>query len=210
VKDNTLHIGLGPISHLSDRDGIALRQGIAEGDEASFAQLFNHYYPLLRPFVLKFTDSSADTEEILQETFIRIWLSRDKVPGVENLQSWIFTIASRLCLSVLRGNLNNKKKITALQQQSAPWVTETPADNAHLAEITQLVAEAVNLMPPQRQRIYRLSREEGLKPAAVAGELLLSVHTVKNVLVVALKDIRSHLAAAGHIVSLLYILERFL
>jgi RNA polymerase sigma-70 factor (ECF subfamily) len=64
-------------------------------------------------------------------------------------------------------------------------------------------------MPPQRQRIYRMSREQGLKPADIAEALSLSVNTVKNVLVTALKEIRNHLAAAGHVISLLYVLIMF-
>ena len=184
-----------------------VRQRIADGDEAVFTELFHHYYGQLRPFVRRFAATEADAEEILQETFVRIWLSRDKLPEITNLRSWIFTVASRQCLTALRSNLNNRRKITAFQQQTP--ATVIPADSASLSEMTLLVAEAVNRMPPQRQRIYRLSREAGLKPAAIAGELSLSVSTVKNVLVVALKEIRDHLAASGHVISLLVILQQF-
>jgi RNA polymerase sigma-70 factor (ECF subfamily) len=184
-----------------------VKQRIADGDEAVFTELFHHYYGQLRPFVRRFAATEADAEEILQETFVRIWLSRDKLPGITNLRSWIFTVASRQCLTALRSNLNNRRKITAFQQQTP--ANEIPVDGASLSEMTLLVAEAVSRMPPQRQRIYRLSREAGLKPAAIAGELSLSVSTVKNVLVVALKEIRDHLSASGHVISLLVILQRF-
>jgi RNA polymerase sigma-70 factor (family 1) len=182
------------------------RQRIAEGDEAVFTELFHHYYPQLRPFIRRFSPSEADAEEVLQETFVRIWLSRDKLPGIENLRAWVFTIASRQCLTALRNNLSRRRKLTALSEREA---AQAPVDSASLAEITRLVAEAVQRMPPQRQRIYRLSREEGMKPAAIAGELSLSVSTVKNVLVSALREIREHLAASGHVVGLLYLLEHF-
>ncbi|TDX00810.1 sigma-70 family RNA polymerase sigma factor [Dinghuibacter silviterrae] len=191
----------------SENDDV--RQRIADGDEAAFTELFRHYYAQLRPFVQRFATTGADAEEILQETFVRVWLSRDKLPGITNLRSWIFTVASRQCLMALRTQLNDRKKITAFRQEAPVSTGEMPVDSASLAEMTLLVAEAVNRMPPQRQRIYRLSREEGLKPAAIAGELSLSVSTVKNVLVIALKEIRDHLSASGHVVSLLYILQHF-
>ena len=192
-------------------DKRAIQQRIVEGDEEAFAKLFHHYYTVLRPFVLKFTQSSSETEDILQETFIRIWLSRDKLPEIDNLQSWIFTIASRQCLMYLRKDLTNRrKKEASAWQQKANRVMETPADATEVAEITRIVAEAVNQMPPQRQRIYRMSREDGLKPAAIAEALDLSVHTVKNVLVTALKEIRDHLTDSGHWISLLYLLVHFL
>ncbi len=183
-----------------------IRNRIAEGDETAFTELFGHYYSILLPFVSRFTRSEADAEEVLQETFVRVWLSREQLPDIDNLRSWIYTIASRQCLMVLRANLNNKKKINALYQQSP---TEQVHDSASLAEITRLVGEAVSQMPSQRQRIYRLSREAGLKPQAIAAELSLSVSTVKNVLVLALKEIRSHLAESGHVFPLIYLLLHF-
>jgi len=186
-----------------------LYKRIAAGDEAAFASLFNRYYPLLRPFIFKMTRSADQTEEMLQETFMRIWLNRDQLPDIENMHAWIFTIASRQCLNAIRKDLNNRKKIAALQQQESGTEPHTPLDKTQLAEITRLVAEAINKMPAQRQRIYRMSREQGLKHAEIAEALSISVTTVKNVLVVALKDIRAYLAASGHAISLLYILIMF-
>src|SRR5258706_4910255 len=87
-----------------------LKRRIAEGDEGAFARLFHQYYNLLRPFVWKFTRRETDAEEILQETFIRVWLNRDKITGIENLRGWIFTIASRICLTHIRKTLNDQKK----------------------------------------------------------------------------------------------------
>lgn len=194
-------------THFFEQDNQPLQQLIAEGDEEAFAKLFNHYYRLLRPFVWKFTQSQDDTEEILQDTFIRVWLSRDKLPEIENLRGWIFTIASRQCLEAMRRRLNTQKKMAGFQQQEVTRSVETPADCIHLAEITHLVASAIDQMPPQRQRIYRMSREEELKPAEIAEALALSVSTVKNVLVIALKEIRDYLAAAGHNIPLIYVIE---
>jgi len=210
LENKSTYIGEDRWTQLFEQDKQAIQERIAEGDEEAFADLFDHYYTLLRPFVWKFTQSPMETEDILQETFIRVWLSRDKLPDVDNLHSWIFTIASRQCLTLMRGNLSNRKKMGALQQQESTRSIETPADTAQVAEITRLVTIVVNQMPLQRQRIYRMSREEGLKPAAIADKLSLSVQTVKNVLVTALKEIRDQLTAAGHLMSLLYLLHHFL
>jgi RNA polymerase sigma-70 factor (ECF subfamily) len=140
---------------------------------------------------------------------MRVWLSRDQLPEIENVQAWIFTIASRQCLQAIRTELNHRKKLARLQTRETGEEANTPLEATQLAEISRLVSEAVNKMPPQRQRIYRMSREQGLKPAAIAEALSLSVATVKNALVAALKDIRHHLGAAGHAISLLYLLVMF-
>jgi RNA polymerase sigma-70 factor (family 1) len=179
-------------------------QGISDGDEKAFAILFNHYYPLIRPFVWKFTQSARETEEILQEIFIKIWLHRYKITEIEHLRAWIFKIASRECLYTLRKNLHYRQKMAALQQiGSINTPDDTPAELTHAAEISRIVQRAVDQMPVQRKRIYQMSRDEGMKPGEIAEALSLSVSTVKNVLTTSLKYIKDRLAAAGHIFLLI-------
>lgn len=181
---------------------------IADGDEEAFALLFNYYYPLLRSFVWKFTRSESDTEEVLQEIFMKVWLVRDTIPKIENLHGWIYKITSRQCLTLMRSVLHNRKKISALSEQPTS-IVPTPADMTGTADIARHVQEAINQLPPQRRQIYRLSREEGLTPAEIARQLSLSVQTVKNSLVSALKQIKKYLEAAGHILPAWYLLVYF-
>jgi RNA polymerase sigma factor (sigma-70 family) len=77
-----------------------------------------------------------------------------------------------------------------------PETGRTPADIIELQEIQGVVKQVVDQMPAQRKRIYRMSREEGKKPAEIADELLLSVSTVKNTLSQALKEIRAALSVS--------------
>lgn len=191
---------------LYNEPGLLLR--IADGDERAFALLFNYYYPLLRPFVWKFTRSEADTEEVLQEIFMKVWLTRNTLPEIENLQGWIYKITSRQCLTLLRSHLHRRKKISGLGEQPTGTVP-TPADMAGTADIARHVHEAIEQLPPQRRQIYRLSREAGLTPAEIAAQLSLSVQTVKNALVSALKQIREYLEAAGHILPAMYLFFYF-
>ena len=174
-------------------------QQIAEGDEASFRQLYAHYYPQLRPFIWKYTGSALQTEDILQETFIRIWLNRDKLPEIENLRAWIFKVASREYLTMLRKKLLYEEKLAAMNVgQEGEYAPLTPDDQAHLAEIRRVIGEAVARLPEQRRRIYRMSRDEGIRIQEIADTLSITPRTVKNVLTISLKEIREHLAASGY------------
>lgn len=181
---------------------VLLKQ-IAEGDEASFGELYRYYYPRLLPFICKNTGSDAQAEEIIQETFIRIWLNREKLPEIEHFAAWLFKVASREFLSALRKRLSYEEKIGALQAEATPV---SPLEQLHVREIRELVKAAVQQLPDQRRRIYQLSREEGLKVNEIAERLSLSPQTVKNVLTTSLKQIRDHLAASGHRYVLIYLL----
>lgn len=180
---------------------------IAEGDERAFFELFKVYTPVLRAYVWKITRSDLDTEEVVQEAFIRIWLHRDKLPGIDNLSAWIYTIAARICYNHLRAALNHQKKLKQLlwagESQGADW--NTPLELTQMEAFQKDVQRAVSQLSEQRKRVYRLNREEGLKPAAIAELLSMPVGTVKNQLSAALSEIRSFLLAAGHqIIVILY------
>lgn len=184
----------------------SLLSRIAEGDENAFGVFFRHYYPLLSHVISIYALSIVDKEDILHETFIRIWLSRDKLTELDDPVSWFCRIASRECLRIITRNGHRQKQMEAylLEQQVADYAG--PEEKTRLAQLQRLVAEAVDQMPVQRRRIFLLSRADGLKPAQIADQLGLSVSTVKNTLVSALKDIRLHLTAAGIDIPLLLLL----
>jgi RNA polymerase sigma-70 factor (ECF subfamily) len=172
-----------------------LLEQIAQGDEAAFGLLFHAYFPTLRPFLLKLTLSAADTEEVLQETFVRLWMGRDKLADVQNLNAWVFTVASNECYKYLRRKNLRRDGLSSLGLHEDD---QTTLDTVHFHEVSRLIAEAVRLLPTQRRRIYRMSRDEGLKIPEIATALHLSPNTVKNVLVTSLRFIRQYLEAHGH------------
>lgn len=174
---------------------VELLMRVAEGDERAFYFFYMHYAPLLRPFILKYTRSESDTEEIIQQTFIKVWLHRDQLPAITNLKGWMYRTGSRIYLNHLRKQEGERKKISGLSYGNEDV---TPLSSLQVTEIQRLVYTALDRMPMQRQKIFRISREQGLKPAQIAALLSMPVGTVKNHLSAALKDIRSLLVAAGH------------
>lgn len=182
---------------------------IAEGDEKAFTVFFEYHYPRLKPFISRFFSDTDQAEDALQETFIRVWLNRDQLPAIKNVPAWLHTISSRICLNAMRKDLAQRNYAAQHPVQHITPPT-TPADVLSAAEIGRLVADAIDKMPDARRRIYLLSREEGMKPAQIADTLTISVSTVKNTLVTALKDIRNHLTANGHIISLILLLKKYL
>lgn len=180
---------------------------IAAGNEQAFGAFFSYYYPQLFSLVRRFSLHDEDVREALQETFLQVWLQRDQLEDIQSIKGWLLRIATRQCRAVLRKNLlieRSEKRAGEYALSEWPLMTEP----ASITEIVRLVHEAVQRMPDQRRRIYQLSREEGLKPSEIAELLSLSVSTVKNTLVTALKQIREHLSQAGYLLPSLLVLGR--
>ena len=185
---------------------------ISDGDEKAFALLYQQYYNQLSGFLQKFSLSETAAKDILQEAFLRVWLNRDQLPGIDNFSAWLYKVVSTENLTHFRKELRSKTKISNYAQAMESREQELQhSTSAELREIKTLIAAAIASMPEQRKRIYLLSRDKGYKPAEIAGLLRVSQPTVYNTLTAALKQIREYLADAGYTipVSVLLCLKLF-
>lgn len=169
---------------------------IVGGDEQAFSVLFFKYLPVLHVFAAKFTKSEDAAEEIIQDSFLRLWLNRDKLAEVDNVRAYLYKYVSNECLSYLRKKLREERVVDtfmAKQQNSHNNTVET----INLNEVTKIIAIAIEKLPDQRKNIYQLSRRDGKTIPEIAEILNISPNTVKNALVIALKSIRIHLDQHG-------------
>ncbi len=197
----TNHSQHSPVSQEEEKQ---LFSRVATGDEKAFEQLFHLFLSRLHPFILKLTRSEHAAQEVIQETFIRVWLNRDKLDSIDNPGGWLFKVASNECYTYLRKSMLVNKFSQELSVEPAPL--DTTHEYLDARELNRLIGEAVELLPPQRRRIYQLSRHEGKTIPEIADELQLSPSTVKNALVTSLKSIREYLAQSGITLSVLLLL----
>jgi RNA polymerase sigma-70 factor (family 1) len=175
---------------------------IADGDEKAFEQLVARYSLYLLPFLQNLTSSEAVAREIMQDTFLRIWVHREKLPHIEQPRPWIFRIAANLAYSWLRKMAVEEKALTQKE------ISEASNRHSHddpmvLKELRQVLHEAIGNLPGRRKHIYQLHRNEGLKVAEIAELLKVSPNTVKNSLMQARASIREHLIKAGYSLPLI-------
>lgn len=179
---------------------------ISEGDEDAFRELFYCVLPWLTPFIRSMAKSAEGTQEIVQETFIRIWMSRDKLPGLLEPGAWMIRVATNECFTYFNKQAASRK-MTNLQDDTIDAVANVGEDRLQVKETQLLIQQAVNKLSPQRKKIYQMSREQGLKTAEIAEQLHCSHSYVKNTLSAALGYIREYLIAAGKIIPLLFLLH---
>jgi RNA polymerase sigma-70 factor (family 1) len=179
---------------------------VAAGDERAFEVLFNTFLPKLYPFIIKFIKSEPAAQEIVQETFIRVWLARDKLSEIDNPGGWLYKVASNECYSYLRKSTLNNKFFNPLTVEPDP--VHTTHENFALKELNRVIGEAIDKLPAQRKKIYRMSRNEGKSIPEIASLLNISPNTVKNTLVASLKFIREYLVKYGVIFLILLLVEK--
>lgn len=177
---------------------------IAEGDETAFRKLFQDYMPVIFPMILQVTKSGPVAEDIIQETFLRLWVHRDRLKDINNPRAWILRIAYFQSFTYLRDqSIHSRAVANVSTEETNPADTEM---QMAFKSTEALVKKAVDQLPGQQNKVYRLSREGGLKTAEIASQMGLSEQSVKNTLVRALKFIREYLEKAGYALLLFFLL----
>ncbi|QEH39399.1 RNA polymerase sigma factor [Chitinophaga sp. XS-30] len=172
---------------------------MAEGEEDAFNTIYQHFMHLLSGAILRLVKSEADAAEVLQEAFMRIWLNRDSIPGIENPGGWVRRIIINECYRLIKKNHLRSRLHDGWQSAGPAEATSGlhAEQRLVLGETARIIQEALGDLSPRQYAIYRLSREQGRRIAEIAQILGLSPDYVKKTLAIALQKIRKKLRDAG-------------
>lgn len=172
-------------------------QLIAEGDERAFYHFYVYHSSLLHVFLKRNAGMEAAYEDIIQETFIRVWIYRDKLPEIENLAGWVYRIASRVYSDHLQREIKRRHRKAVFGNALYEESGVNSAERTQLQELTIQLQNAVDKLSEHKKKLYWLNREQLMKPAAIAAHLEMPVGTVKNQLSATIREIRENVIAAG-------------
>lgn len=153
---------------------------IQKDDKIAFYNLYERYCRRLHGFVLRYIKQKEDAEEIVQEVFVKIWESRNKIDAYSSFESFLFTVAYNTTISLLRKRTNEKKYLEHIKSLQQPSNSPDLIDEIHFNELNDRVQSLLNELTPRQKEIFQLSREEGLTQAEIAKKLDISVNTVKK------------------------------
>ena len=182
---------------------------IAENDEEAFTIVFHHYNRRIYPFVLKMIKSEVMAEEIVQEVFMKLWSKRETLAEIKSPQSFIFTMATNRTLDYLKKLSNESRMIKEIGKAMGQLRNNEIEEWFDGKGSEYLIYEAINALPPQRQLVYKLSRQHGKSYKEIGQELNISPKTVQAHLVEAIRSIKEYLqkAPGGYLALVIYIFE---
>lgn len=166
-----------------------LLQQIAMGNEAAFKLIFEAYRARVFTFVVNFIHSTADAEEIVQDTFLSLWQNRDGLIKVEHPRNYIYTVVRNKTLRYLSNVARDEKMLKIVWANMQ--VEVNPTEEALLMrESRALIDKALSTLPAQKQQVFRMCREEGMSHEDIALEMGLSKSRIKNIMVEVLRYIK--------------------
>jgi RNA polymerase sigma-70 factor (ECF subfamily) len=160
-------------------------------DRSAFAELFTHFAPRVKSFLMRSGLPDTVAEEVTQETMLVMWRKASYFdPSRAGLSTWIFTIARNQRIDRLRrGRVQTTSSLfDPSDEQDAPLSGE---DITIAAEREQQVRTALGTLSDEQATIVRLSYFSEKPHAEIARELGIPLGTVKSRIRLALNRLRS-------------------
>lgn len=163
-----------------------------DGTEASFSMAFKLLYaPLVRYACMQQKDQD-EAEDIVQQLFVKLWQQRQQIQP-ENLRSYLYRSVYHECINRVR---HSEIKATYMKHNARALQEghQNSAENTEKKELELRVNQAIEELPEQCGKVFKLSRHHHLTYAEIATILDISIKTVENHMGKALSLMRSKLA----------------
>lgn len=173
-----------------------------QGNESAFETLVARYQRTVYFAAYRLTHNHADADDILQETFIRLFTSLQKVQEIEHLVAWLYRTAVNLAIDKLRQRSRHKESSLTVSttESDAPVQIDvmdktSPAPDEEVVgqERRTIIRKAIDSLPLQEKTITILHDLEGLKVKEIAAILDCAAGTVKATLYHAHRKLRQKL-----------------
>lgn len=155
-----------------------LLEKIAAGDEAAFRNFYNQYHHLLGIFIYRLTQSMSEAEEIVQDVFLKLWMTRESLAAINDVRAYLFIVARNQALNAIDRRMRELARKQKWQREQLTFaLNNEETDFRH-----SLIDTAIAQLPPQQKKVFLLSRYERLTYNEIAQQLHLSRETVKTYL----------------------------
>lgn len=167
------------------------------GDKDAFRSLVETCQVMVFSVALKMLADEEEAKDVVQETFLRVWLNISKYDSRRSFTTWLYAIASRLCLD----HLKSRTHVIAMPEDESVLRRYASADgqreleNREWVAIVRLLAEGLS---PKQRLVFTLSQLEGLSSQEVEEATGMTSKQVKNNLYVARQNIRERLKKIGY------------
>jgi len=165
---------------------------LMEGDSSAFENIFSAYYKDLVVFALRYTNDLNSAEEIVQDTFVKIWEEHGSIKITVSLRSYLMKVVKNDFLDRLRHKKIVQNHNVFVQENSPLFENET--ENYLLqSELQGLIDEALQKLPDEIAETFRMNRFKGMKYREIAEMYGISERTVEARIGKALHMLRLYL-----------------
>jgi len=179
----------------TEQDDMLFFNSLKKGEEWAFKKLFDVYYRKMVAYANKYLEDLDLSRSVVQDTFVMLYEKRDEINIHTSFNSHLYQTVRNRCLNIIKRNkmaLEHHQHILETKNDF-----EEQFDNLEYTELENCISKAIESLPPQCKKIFKMNRFDGIGNQNIADELNLSKRTVETQISKALKIIRSELSKAG-------------
>jgi len=172
-----------------------------KGDQQAFNEIFKKHYAGVCHFALRLTGDMQESEDIALSSFTKLFIRHKNFATTASIETFLYVATRNACFDFLR----YKNRLSA-SQKGYTYLNSGEADTNSTQvteQVLDIVYRAIKELPPTRKQVFQMLYIQGLKPAAVAEKLGISVTTVKDHKTKALKALRAFLPRDLFILSII-------
>lgn len=167
---------------------------LQSGDRAAFSALYYLHVAKLKLFIQRTAKSPYLTEDVLHDTFVKVWEMREQIDPDRSFMNLLFTIAKNNLLNMLRRAQHESNIISEMAKFAA--ISDSATDDViGFNESNTILGEAIDQLSGNVKEVFVLCRMQGMSYKQVAELLGISTSTVNKHMNKALKLVREYVTA---------------
>jgi RNA polymerase sigma-70 factor (ECF subfamily) len=170
-----------PDSSSSDQE---LLDGIRAGSDLHFSELYDRYFQRIYNFVFARTRNHAETEEIVQETFLAVFRSFQNYRGQSSLLSWVYGIAKNTTNNSLRRTKSQQERVEIAFEEDLvprPSIEEgMPDEQLDLRRFREVLSERLGSLAAWQAEIFEMRHFENLSIPEISARTSRSSDAVRS------------------------------
>ena len=182
------HLILNPYTHHTDHKLLSL---LKQDNEDAFAELYDRHAPKVRSIAYAKTNSIEGAQEIVQETFLRLW-ERRSILDIDVLPNYLAVAVKYQVINYIKKQVSVNKYADYYKS----FVKASSEETMQAVEFSNLhdeLEKGIRLLPKKTQVVFKLNRLEHKSIAEIAIELNLSQKAIKYHITRSLKELKYHL-----------------
>jgi RNA polymerase sigma factor, sigma-70 family len=167
---------------------------VQSGSEKAYKELYEQWVSRLYRFVFQYLKSKDASEDVVQETFLRIWSNRANLNPDTSFKSYLFTIAYHFLLKEIRRQLNNP-----LMEDYVEYLNRLSTETIEVESLmcydqfVEALEKGKQYLSPRQRTIFEMNKEYGMSIPEISEKLSITNQVTRNQLCMALKILRVEL-----------------
>lgn len=167
-----------------------LLHNVSKGSTEAFRRLYYLWEPALSSYLFQVTKSKELTSEIVQDVFLKIWMTRETLHEIKNFKAYLFVISKNQAINALKKSLAELEKFKLYASNPHLYLQEVDEKREYQYS---LIDEAIDQLPARQKEVFLMHRYEKMTYQEIADRLGIGKESVKSHLSFGIKAIKTNL-----------------